>query len=88
MRQHLPGTIIPEETIARLDGAKDPGLEGLEICVDLVAELARTPGVAGVHVMAPGNDAAVPEVLAAARRRIPRERQSASTTKINPAPSS
>ena len=30
------------------------------------------PGVAGVHVMAPGNDAAVASVIAEARRRLPR----------------
>ncbi len=76
MRQNLFGTIIPDETIARLDAARDPAAEGLEICMELIAELARTPGVAGVHVMAPGNDAAVPRVLEQARRTLPLERQS------------
>jgi methylenetetrahydrofolate reductase (NADPH) len=75
MKENLFGTIIPDETIARLDAAKDPAAEGMGLCVELVDELARTPGVAGVHVMAPGNDAAVPELLAEARRRLPRERQ-------------
>jgi methylenetetrahydrofolate reductase (NADPH) len=76
MRQHLVGTIIPDETIARLEEAKDPATEGLGICLELIEELARTPGVAGVHVMAPGNDAGVPRVLETARRRLPPERQS------------
>lgn len=77
MRQNLPGTIIADEFIARLEDAKDPARDGLDLCVALIAELAQTPGIAGVHVMAPGNDAAVPEVLAEARRRLPRERQAA-----------
>ena len=76
MRKHLFGTIIPDATIARLEAAKDPATEGLGICIELIEELARTPGVAGVHVMAPGNDAGVPRVLAAARRRLPLARQS------------
>jgi hypothetical protein len=44
--------------------------------VELIEELASTPGVAGAHVMAPGNDAGVPRVLETARRRLPPERQS------------
>ena len=30
------------------------------ICVELIDELSTIPGVAGVHIMAPGNDAAIP----------------------------
>jgi methylenetetrahydrofolate reductase (NADPH) len=76
MRQNLPGTIIPDPFIERLENAKDAAAEGANICVEVITELAQTPGVAGVHVMAPGNDAAVPGVLAEARQRLPRERQS------------
>ena len=75
MRQHLFGTIIPDAMVARLEAASDPAAEGLRLCVELIEELAATPGVAGVHVMAPGNDAGVPLVLAEARQRLPRERQ-------------
>jgi methylenetetrahydrofolate reductase (NADPH) len=75
MKQNLFGTIIPDAMIARLDAAPDPAAEGLGLCVELIEQLAQTPGVAGVHVMAPGNDAAVPQVLAEARRRLPAERQ-------------
>ena len=70
MRHHLFGTIIPDAFITRLEQAADPAEEGRRICVDLIEELATIPGVAGAHVMAPGNDAAVPEVLAEARRRL------------------
>jgi methylenetetrahydrofolate reductase (NADPH) len=70
MKQHLFGTIIPDEMIARLDAASDPAAVGLGLCAELIEQLAETPGVAGAHVMAPGNDAAVPEVLAEARRRL------------------
>jgi methylenetetrahydrofolate reductase (NADPH) len=72
MQQHLYGTIIPDAVIARLDAAADPAREGERICVDLITELAAIPGVAGVHVMAPANEAAVPGVVAQARKRLPR----------------
>jgi methylenetetrahydrofolate reductase (NADPH) len=71
MRQHLFGTIIPDATVARLEAAADPAAEGQAICVDLIAELATIPGVAGVHIMAPANEAVVPAVIAAARQRLP-----------------
>jgi methylenetetrahydrofolate reductase (NADPH) len=70
MKSHLFGTIIPDALIARMDKAADPAREGIRICVDLIQELATIPGVAGVHIMAPGNDAAIPEVVAEARQRV------------------
>jgi methylenetetrahydrofolate reductase (NADPH) len=72
MREKLFGTIIPDAFIARLEQAADPEAEGRRICVELISELAAIPGVAGVHVMAPGNDAAVPEVIAEAKRQLGR----------------
>jgi methylenetetrahydrofolate reductase (NADH) len=71
MQKHLYGTIIPEEYVERLEGAADPAAEGERIAVQLIEELAAVPGVAGVHIMAPVNDAAVPGVIAEARKRLP-----------------
>jgi methylenetetrahydrofolate reductase (NADPH) len=70
MKSHLYGTIIPDAFIARMEQAADPSHEGTRICVELIEELATIPGVAGVHIMAPGNDSAIPEVIAAARSRV------------------
>jgi len=70
MKTHLFGTIIPDALIARMEKAADPAREGIRICVDLIQELAGIPGVAGVHIMAPGNDAAIPEVIAEARQQV------------------
>ena len=70
MKSHLHGTIIPDALIARMEKADDPAREGIRICVELIEELAAIPGIAGVHIMAPGNDAAIPEVIAAATSRV------------------
>jgi methylenetetrahydrofolate reductase (NADPH) len=70
MKQHLFGTIIPDAIVERLDRAADPAAEGGRICADLIAEFATIPGIAGVHVMAPANEAAVPDVIVQARQRL------------------
>jgi len=70
MKSHLHGTIIPDAFIVRMEKAANPVREGTRICMELIDELATIPGVAGVHVMAPGNDAAIPEVIAEARERV------------------
>ncbi|WP_168197769.1 methylenetetrahydrofolate reductase [Pseudolabrys sp. FHR47] len=72
MREKLFGTIIPDATVARLEAAADPAAEGRAIAVDLIAALAANPQVAGVHIMAPNNDEAVPDVIRAARARLKR----------------
>jgi methylenetetrahydrofolate reductase (NADPH) len=67
MKKHLFGTIIPDAMIKRMEGAAEPEREGVRICADLIEELSAIPGVAGVHIMAPGNDAAIGEVIKAVR---------------------
>ena len=75
MKQHLYGTIIADTYVERLEAAADPAAEGERVCVELIEELATIRGVAGVHVMAPGNDVAVASVIGEARRRLPRAAQ-------------
>ena len=70
MRKHLYGTIIPEQFVERLATAAEPPAEGERICVELIGELAQIPAIAGVHVMAPANEAALPRVIAEARRML------------------
>jgi methylenetetrahydrofolate reductase (NADPH) len=72
MREHLFGTQISDDIVTRLEKASDPAAEGIRICLDLIEEFATIPGVSGAHIMAPGQDAAVPGVLAAARERVKR----------------
>jgi len=64
IRDKLFGSIIPEPIITALAVAADPKAEGRRICVELMREYAEIPGVAGVHVMAPLNESAIPEVIA------------------------
>jgi methylenetetrahydrofolate reductase (NADPH) len=72
IKEKLFGATIPDALIARMEAASDPAAEGRRICLDLVAELAGIPHVAGVHIMAPGNESTVPDIIAAARASISR----------------
>jgi methylenetetrahydrofolate reductase (NADPH) len=72
IKEKLFGATIPERIVERMERAADPAAEGRRICLDLVAELADVPHVGGVHIMAPGNDAAVPKIIKAARASVSR----------------
>jgi methylenetetrahydrofolate reductase (NADPH) len=73
MQQRLYGTIIPEIYIERLEHTADPAAEGERIAVELIEELTAIPGVAGVHLMAPANEDALPRVITEARKRLGRQ---------------
>jgi methylenetetrahydrofolate reductase (NADPH) len=72
IREKLFGAIIPDAVVSRLERASDPAAEGRRICLELVQQLSEIPHVAGVHIMAPNNDAAVPDIIKAARDSISR----------------
>lgn len=72
IKEKLFGAIIPEALVDRMERASDPAAEGRRICLDMVAELAAIPHVAGCHIMAPGNEAAIPGIITAARENVKR----------------
>jgi methylenetetrahydrofolate reductase (NADPH) len=64
MNENLFGVHVPDHVIGRLEGSADPAAEGRAICAELIQGLRAIPGVAGVHIMAPGSGArAIAEVL-------------------------
>ena len=54
MRDNLPGTVIPDGIIRRMEAARDARNEGISICAELLQQARDTSGVAGAHLMAPG----------------------------------
>ena len=69
IKEQLYGAIIPDDIVERLDCAGDAAAaEGRTICVDFIEQLSQVPGVAGAHIMAPNNEAVIPDVIARARR--------------------
>ncbi len=55
VRDYVRGSVMPDETIERMEQASDPEQEGITICAELLAELKDIPGVSGANLMTPGN---------------------------------
>jgi methylenetetrahydrofolate reductase (NADPH) len=65
LRGNVPGISIPDEVDRRLRGvpASQIAAEGQAVCAEIIAQVLQIPGVSGVHVMAPGFDRGIPEIL-------------------------
>ncbi|MBV9557548.1 MAG: methylenetetrahydrofolate reductase [Pseudolabrys sp.] len=72
IKEKLFGAIVPDALIDRMEGAADPVAEGSAIALELIEEISSIKGIAGVHIMAPNNDAAVPAILKSARACVSR----------------
>jgi len=65
LEQGVPGVQVPDALARRLRGvpADRTADEGITICAETIGELRQIPGLAGVHVMAVGNEHRVPLIL-------------------------
>lgn len=66
MRTSVPGMDVPQELVDRIvarDKGESQRAEGKALAVETIRRLAGVEGVAGVHVMAIGWEAAVPEIV-------------------------
>lgn len=67
IRQHVAGVHIPDAIVDRLRGASQPAQEGVEICLDMIAQIREIKGVKGVHIMAYGQEHRVAEIVERAK---------------------
>ncbi|MCH8303343.1 MAG: methylenetetrahydrofolate reductase [Proteobacteria bacterium] len=63
MRDNMKGALIPESIIKRMEQASDPEHEGIEICAELLQELATIPGVSGANLLTLGNLETIPAAI-------------------------
>ena len=65
LEQGVPGVQVPDALARRLRGvpADRTADEGITICAETISELRQIPGLAGVHVMAVGNEHRIPLIL-------------------------
>ena len=67
MRDNVPGTLIPNQVIERLEKAEDAAEEGVKLCLDTIAALKELKGLAGVHIMTLSWEAVVPRLVKEAK---------------------
>jgi len=65
LERGVPGVQVPEKLARRLRGVPEDRTaeEGMTICAETISELRQIPGLAGVHVMAVGNEHRIPLIL-------------------------
>jgi methylenetetrahydrofolate reductase (NADPH) len=68
LQHRVAGLYVPDDVARRLLAVPATAFEdeGLRLCAETIAELSALPGVSGVHVMAPGNEHRIPEILSLA----------------------
>lgn len=65
VRDNVRGATVPPSVIHRIEQAADPEREGIEICAEMIAELATIPGVSGVNLLSLGSLEAIPATIEA-----------------------
>ena len=63
MRDNVKGALVPESVIERMEQASDPEREGIEICAELLQELATIPGVSGANLLTMGDLETIPAAI-------------------------
>ncbi len=63
MRDYVAGLIVPDELVRRMENAKDPKEEGVQIAVELIEQVREIEGVRGIHIMAVAWEEIVPVIV-------------------------
>jgi methylenetetrahydrofolate reductase (NADPH) len=79
LERGVPGVQVPDAVARRLRGvpADRVAEEGISICAEAISELRQIPGLAGVHVMAVGNEHRIPLILQRAGLGPPQDQRAA-----------
>ena len=63
MTTSVPGIIVPDEIVKRMEQAKSTKEEGVKLTLELVQQIKEIPGIHGIHIMAVGWEDIVGEVV-------------------------
>jgi methylenetetrahydrofolate reductase (NADPH) len=63
MRDYVPGVIVPDEVVTRMEKAENAKEEGVKLIMEIVEQLKDMPGIHGIHIMAVGWEDIVPEMV-------------------------
>ncbi|MHC4691944.1 MAG: methylenetetrahydrofolate reductase [Planctomycetota bacterium] len=63
MKNEVAGMSIPDELIRRMESAKDPKEEGINICLEMIEKIKTIEGISGIHLMPIGWESITPVIL-------------------------
>ncbi len=63
MRDYVPGVIVSDEIVTRMEQATEAREEGVKIILEVIEQLKEIPGVHGIHIMAVNWEDIVPEMV-------------------------
>ncbi len=63
MMNQVPGVVIPDSVMRRMEKAADPKEEGIHIALEIIEQVKSLPGIHGVHFMAVGWESIVPRLI-------------------------
>jgi len=63
MKNEVAGMSIPDELIKRMESAGEPKEEGVKICLEMIEQVRRIEGVAGIHLMPIGWESITPVIV-------------------------
>lgn len=66
MHNEVPGVVIPQPLLQRMEQAESAGNaaeEGVQIALELIEKIKAKPGISGLHLMAVGWEEIVPRIV-------------------------
>jgi 5,10-methylenetetrahydrofolate reductase len=69
VKKNMTDSRIPATLLKRLEDAKNPEQEGIEICAELMQEISQIQGVSGINLMTTGDPQAIPAAIIASGLR-------------------
>lgn len=63
MRDYVAGVSVPDCIVKRMEDAKQPKEEGVNIILEIIEQLKEIKGVYGIHIMAVAWEEIVPEIV-------------------------
>jgi methylenetetrahydrofolate reductase (NADPH) len=63
MQKEVAGMSVPDDLIRRMETAPDPKEEGVKICVEMIEQVRKIEGVAGIHLMPIAWESITPVIL-------------------------
>ena len=63
MATEVPGVVLPSVIRARIENARDASEEGIQIALEIIAELKKIHWIHGLHIHAPEQEEVVPRLV-------------------------